>query len=327
MLNVCAALFFAVGAFANHGGNHNGGNGGGNNNHNGGGGGNGGKGSGGGNGGNGGGNGGSSNGGGGNGGSSSGGGSSSSSSDVVYSGSMTSGLNTFPPTTVDVTVTEDTVTISLECWATGGWCGFGFGQGHMEGSYAIVSTNDGVSEYILTKNNEGGVKGDQSENEIDSGLVTLESTADFLTRSATVTIPRESDDRFSFPFDPTGNTNTLVVTMITAKADYYEPELFFHGSQCQSFESLALTVEGGSKRHKESSKRRKESSLFADLELEGDAATKELTMSEMLFGAVLLVVAAFAIDQLWRWSTSDGSKLQVSTGDEEDAPLLNADKA
>merc|ERR1712087_509869 len=191
----------------------------------------------------------------------------------------------------------------------------------------IVSTNDGVSEYILTKNNEGGVKGDQSENEIDSGLVTLESTADFLTRSATVTIPREFDDRFSFPFDPTGNTNTLVVTMITAKADYYEHELFFHGSQCKAFESLALTVEGGSKRHKESSKRRKESSLFADLDLEGDAATKELTVSEMLFGAVLLVVAAFAIDQLRRWSTSDGSKLQVSTGDEEDAPLLNADKA
>jgi len=278
-----------------------------------------------------------------NGGSSSGGGggSSSSSSDVVYSGSMSSGLFTFPPQTIDVTVTEDTVTLSMECWGTGGWCGFGFGQGLMEGSYAIVSTTSDVREYILSKD---PINGDQSENEIktgERGLVILENTSDMLTRKATVERPRASAEGYTFPFDSTGNTKSFEIAMITAKADYYEPELFYHGSQCSAMETLTLTVEGGSSSSGSSSgggsrngggggrgggnnnngRRRKESSLF--VELEGDAETNTLTTSEVLFGAVLLVVAAFAIDQLWRWSTSDGSKLQVSTGDEDNAPLLS----
>jgi len=275
-------------------------------------------------------------------------GSSSSSSDVVYRGSMSSGLFTFPPQTIDVTVTEDTVTLSMECWGTGGWCGFGFGQGLMEGSYAIVSTTSDVREYILSKD---PIDGDQSENEISSGergLVILENTSDMLTRKATVERSRVSADGFTFPFDSTGNTKSFEIAMITAKADYYEPELFYHGSQCSAMETLTLTVVGGSsssgssdRRSSSSSseggnggrngggggrggnngRRRKESSLF--VELEGDAETNTLTASEVLFGAVLLVVAAFAIDQLWRWSTSDGSKLQVSTGDEDNAPLLS----
>lgn len=234
-------------------------------------------------------------------------------------------------------MTKDTVTLSTACWGTGGWCGFGFGQGTMEGNYAIVSTTAGVREYILSKGSQ-----DQSENEVFSGLTVLENTSDMMTRWATVSRPRISADGFTFPFDSTGATNSFQIDMITAKADYYEPDIYYHGSQCQAYESLTLTLEGG-----ESSSGGKSSGggssggssgnsggsggkgggelereMFVGA-FEGDVGVKSLTTSEAVLGAVLLFVAAIVIDQIWRWSTSDGSKLQVSTGDDADAPLLS----
>merc|ERR1712013_21879 len=199
-----------------------------------------------------------------------------------------------------------------------------------------------MGEYILTKEcDDANYNGcDQSESEVFSGLTIVENTSDMLTRSATVTRPRISQNGFTFPFDASGNTNSFEIDMITAKADYYEPELFYHGSQCKAFESLTLSVEGASSSSGGSGNgggggggggsngggggggKGGGSVLFVDA-MEGEQGMDSLTLSEMLFGALLLVAAAFAIDQLWRWSTSDGSKLQVSTADDDDAPLLS----
>merc|ERR1719445_2972150 len=291
---------------------------------------------------------------------------------------MESGLGTFPPQTVSVEVTEDEVTISMECWATGGWCSFGFGSPMMDGTYAIVASNspNEVREYVLNKpSNSQKDDFDMSPYEVETGLTILENSADIMTRYATVTRPRVSSEGYSFPFDASGNTPEFQIDMISAKADYYEPYLKYHGSQCRAYEKLTLTVSGGSdsgsssggggsgggsngggnggggsngggnggngggsgghggnnhnnnnnnRGNNQHEHERRKAELFV-APMEGDAEAG-LSTTEMVWGAALLVVAAFVIDQLWRWSTSDGHKLELSTAEEEDAPLLMHDR-
>merc|ERR1719491_1689074 len=106
----------------------------------------------------------------------------------------------------------------------------------MEGTYAIVASNDSVREFVLSKWSD-----DQSENEVFSGLSVLEDTSDSMSRKVTLTRPRVAD-AYSFPFDASGETQSFEIEMITAMSSSEEAMLAYHGQQRSAYERMELIV-------------------------------------------------------------------------------------
>merc|ERR1719300_1831377 len=101
-------------------------------------------------------------------------------------------------------------------FSPGGWFGFGFGQGMMQDSYAIVAAASPLSvrEYVL---NEKPLSGDQSENEVWCGVTVESDTDDGMVRTVVVSRPRECD-AYTFPYEESGAYN-IGIDMVTAKSN------------------------------------------------------------------------------------------------------------
>ena len=145
--------------------------------------------------------------------------------DVVYSGSMTANVG-LGMQSVSVTLCDENVQFTMTGYMPGGWFGFGFGSGKMEGSYSIVAALSpwSVREYVLR---EKPLSGDQSENEVWCGLSVESDSNDGLIRTVVASRPRVCD-AYTFPYDESG-AYAIGIDMITAKSNVYGDLLAYHG--------------------------------------------------------------------------------------------------